>query len=130
MAAQKALINRIVDNFNPRAWNSEQLFDFALGESRYRKNSSGAPHRSPGHGEVQNAPRLRTVVRAVHVLEHIVHRHHIRAGKRSRQPEQMRNMGDVASQAMEYCTTFKKTFERIVGLEQGNGLEIGRKRTN
>ena len=79
----------------------EQLLHFALGEIGNGENPRRSFQRAMGQVKMQRAPESRLVAGPIHVIQHVMNGHHIRTGQVSRQPEQVRNMHQVAVQALE-----------------------------
>ena len=126
MAVQKTLVNCVVDDFNSAGGNPEQLLDFALGEMRYRKNPCRSIQHPPGQLVVHRAAQAGMSLRARHVLEQIVHGHHIGTRQGPRKPEQVGNVDQIELQPLEDGAEFEIALGRGVGLEQRNGVKVRR----
>src|SRR6266496_4952872 len=79
--------------------------------------------------EVQGAPNIRGAVCAIHIFQHVVDGDHVMTWQAAREPEQMRNMHKVATQAAEHGAALHVSAKRISG-RQGNSLEIVRQLAN
>ena len=114
MAAQKALVNRVVHHLDARIGNRQQLFDFVLGELRHRNHARRLAQHAPRQVKVQAAPQTGSVARSIHVLQQIVHGQNIRTAQPARNPEQVRNVNHVALQAPHNRPEIEIPFERVI----------------
>ena len=126
VSTQKAFVNGVVNNFNPRPWDAKQLLYLALS----KLGNSEDPGRSSEHParklKMQKAPEPGVAVGAIHVFEHIVYGHHIGTRQGSWQPEQMRDVNQIATQMPENVAECQRPLNRGVTVKQRNGMEIGR----
>src|SRR5581483_5106378 len=130
VAAQKALVDGVVDDLNALRWNSKQLFDLFLGELRDGKNAGSTLEHAAGQLKVQRPAKTGVIARAIHMLENVVNRHHIAAGQCPGKPEQMRDMDQIAAQAFHNGAKFEVAFGDSIRFQQRHSGKIGRKRTD
>src|ERR1700733_3424837 len=126
MAVQKTLVNRVIDNFDARVWNGQKFFNFVSGKLRDCDDTRCAAQHAAGQIKVHAAPQTGGVARSIHVLEQIVHGKDIRATQPARQPEEMRNVHDIAVKAMHDRPKIEIPFDGVVAAGQIDGVEVGR----
>ena len=130
VAAQEALINRIVDYVNTLAGDAEQLLNFALGEPGNSKNARGPFKSSACQVKVQRTPDAGVLAGAVHVLQDIVDGHHIWTRQVARNPEEVRNMDKIAMEPLERGPAIHVSLESRIKLQQWYAIKIWRERTD
>src|SRR5579883_1324035 len=76
---------------------------------------------------MQSALPVGAVLRAIHEIEHVVHRHNVRAGKaKLRHPEQRWYMDQVALMAAEDFTKPQPPGHGVYTLVEADLVEVGR----
>src|ERR1700690_3587003 len=104
MPVQKTLIDRVVDDFDVLGRDTKQFFDLALSKLGDRKNTRRAFEHSAREMEVQRTLPSRAIMRAIHVLQQIMHRDHIGTRRIARHPEKMGDVNQIALQVLENAT--------------------------
>ena len=79
---------------------------------------------------MQRALESGLVAGTIHVIKHVVHGHHVRTGQISRQPEQVRNVHQVAMQALEDGAVIEIALDGGVVAQQRYGVKIRRERAD
>src|SRR5215469_13221885 len=79
VSGQETWVDGVVDDLNSFPLDAKQLLNFALGEVRNRKDSRSMFEHPARKMKMEHAPQARSVVRAVHVVEQVVHGHDIGA---------------------------------------------------
>src|SRR5579884_2015110 len=100
MTATKTIINGVVHHFDFLSRNAEQLLDIFLREVGNREDPVGAAKDSPGEVKMRGLPYC-GAISAGQVFEHVVHGHHVRTWQGTWEPEQMRDVHNVAFQACQ-----------------------------
>src|SRR5512138_1374600 len=102
VALHESFINGVINHFNAFAGYSEEAGDVVLREVRDGHNSRSVPQYKARGIEVHGTAQAASIGGAIHVVEHVVDRDYIRAGRQVwRQPEQRRHVHQVTALVAE-----------------------------
>src|SRR6266851_9144486 len=79
--------------------------------------------------QVQSTSDIGIIACPVQVLQYIMNRHYIRTGQCARQPKQVRDVYQVASQSLQNVAEFKIALGFGAWNEQRDSVKIGRQGT-
>src|SRR5579859_6252107 len=115
VTVQKTLVDRVVHYLDAVGGNVEVLLQVGAGKVGNRENPRGPAQHSLGHLQMKASPETRLLAGARHMLQHVVHRHHVWAGQQARQREKIGDVNQVAGEPHQRGAKLKITFGGPVG---------------
>src|SRR5208337_2237709 len=126
MPLAEAVVEGVVNDLDLLRRNMEQALRVLLGEIGDREDACRVMQHPLGKLKMQVALHVGMAVDAVHMVEQVMHRDHVRARDTLRFPEQMWHMQQVAAEAFQQLMQFKVALKRELVRLRRQRLEVRR----
>jgi len=123
----KSFIEGVVNDLDLLLADLKKTLEVLLGEVGDGEQSRGFVHDLAREIEVHDASDAGAGLGAVHVIQQIVDGHDVRAGHGKRAPEGVRDVDEIAFDALDHATEFQVDARGYVSGLEGDRREVGRK---